>query len=250
MIDTTKSGSEELITCKNCGNDFKGNYCSDCGQKSGIERLNLKYLLHNLFHATTHLDAGYIHTIKELTFRPGHFIREYLKGKRSHHGDPVFMLLILGGLCSVLYNHYHLKTLSSVDISTFKGDMQMFSMKFFALAFLGYSLLFSLADFFIFRYKGYNFIELFVMNLFACIEILFVFILLVPFWLFFKDTDLYAYLRLLVIFSVLCYLVFVRYQFFDVATDKKATYRIYLEALVIIAVLVVAGWKTWQNLFV
>ena len=249
MINTAKASSEELKTCKNCGTDYKGNYCNYCGQKSDIERLNLKYLLHNLFHATTHLDAGYFYTLKELAFRPGHFIREYLQGKRSNHGDPVLMLLILGGICSVLYNHYQLKTLSSVDISTFKGDMQMFSLKFFALAFLGYSFLFSLADFFIFRYKGYNYIELYVMNLFACIEILFLFILLVPFWLFFKTSDIYTYLSLLVIFSVLCYLVFVRYQFFEVAADKKAKYRIYLDTLVIIVVLVVAGWKTWQKLF-
>jgi hypothetical protein len=249
MIHSTKVSSEELITCKNCGTAFKGNYCNECGQKSDTERLNLKYLLHNLFHATTHMDAGYFYTIRELAFRPGHFIREYLQGKRSSHGDPVVMLLIIGGLCSVLYNHYHLKTLSSVDISTFKGDMQMFSLKFFAFAFLGYSILFSLSDFIFFRYKEYNYIELFVMNLFTCIGILFLFILLVPFWIFFKDTEIFVYLRLLVIFSVLSYQVFVRYQFFEVSADKKAKHRIYMDTLVIIVVLVVAGWKTWQNLF-
>lgn len=240
----------ELTTCKNCNTLFTGNYCNHCGQKADVGRLDLKHLLHNFFHAFTHMDAGYLHTLKELAYRPGHSIREYLQGKRSSHGDPLLMILIVGGLCSVLYNHYHLKTMSSVDISTFKGEMQMFSLKFFALTFLGYSFLFAMIDYLIFRYKGYNYFELFVMNIFGCIEILFAFIFLVPFWILFKSSDYYLYLRIIVVFLVLCYLFFVRYQFFEVATDKKATFKIYYDILLILLVFVIVGWKTWQGLLI
>lgn len=242
-----KSTAGKIITCKNCGTAFTGNFCNQCGQKAKIQRINLKHLLHDFFHALTHLDTGYIFTLKELALRPGHTIREYLQGKRSKHRDPLLMLLIIGGLCSLLYNHYHLKTLSSVDISSFKGDMQMFSLKFFALAFLGYSMVLSLFDFLFYRYKGFNYFELLVMNIFTCIEILFLFILIVPVWLFLRSYGIDSYLRIPIILVVFSYLVYVRYQFFEVAGDKKALFRILADAFTIIILFAVTGWKTWQS---
>lgn len=237
-----------MVTCKNCGNLFTGNYCNECGQKAVIHRLNLQHLLHNFFHAVTHLDKGYLHTLKELTIRPGHSIREYLRGKRSNHSDPVMMLLIIGGLCSILYHHFHIKTMGSVDLSSFKGEMQMVSLKFFALAFLGYSLILSFSDYLIFKYKGYNYFELFVMNIFACIEILSFFLVLLPFWIFFSSWGLATYFRMAEILVVFCYLVFVRYQFFEVAGDKRARFRIWADGFAILLLFAIAGWKTWHNL--
>jgi hypothetical protein len=248
MTKKQENKREELITCKNCGTLFSGNYCNHCGQRADIERLNLKHLMHNFFHAFTHMDAGYLHTLKELAIRPGHSVREYLQGKRSNHSDPVLMLLIIGGLCSILYNHYHLKTIASVDISTFKEEMEMFTLKYFALAFLGYSLIFSLSDYFIFRYKGYNFTELFVMNIFTCIEILFFLILMVPVWLYFRSYGINNLIRMGTSLLVFGYLIYVRYQFFEAAGDKKALFRICLDAFIILLVLAVTGWKTLQTL--
>jgi len=248
MTKAQENKREELISCYNCGNVFADNYCNHCGQKAETERLNLKYLLHKFFHAFTHMEAGYLHTLKELAIRPGHSIREYFQGKRSNHGDPVTMLLIIGGLCSILYNHYHLKTIASVDISTFKGDLEMITLKYFALLFLGYSLIFSLSDFLIFRYKGYNYIELFVMNIFTCIEVLFLFILMVPVWLFFRSYDINNLIRIGTALLILGYLIYVRYQFFEAAVDKKAILRICLDGFAILLVIVVSGWKTLQSL--
>lgn len=239
---------QESVTCKNCDNIFTGNFCNECGQKANIHRLNLKHLFHNFFHALTHMDKGYLHTLKELTLRPGHSIREYLLGKRSNHSDPVMMLIIIGGLCSLIYNHYHIKTLTSLDLSKFKDEMQMFSLKFFALAFLGYSLILSLSDYLIFRYKGFNYIELFVMNIFTCIEILSMFIIMVPVWVLLHSYGAETYLRLTMIVMTYTYLVFVRYQFFNVSIDEKAKIRIWVDALAILLLFAVAGWKTWQNM--
>lgn len=249
MTQSPEPSPCESITCKNCGTIFKGNYCIQCGQSASIRRLNLKLLLHHFFHALTHMDAGYLHTIKELTIRPGHSIREYLQGKRSNHGDPVVMLLIVGGLCSMLYKEYHIKTLGSVDIASFKEGMKMLSVKFFALAFLGYSLILALTDYLIFRYKGYNYVELLVMNIFTCMEILVFFIILVPVWLFCNSYGLENYLRITVTLLDLAYLIFVRYQFFEVYGDKKAILRMIGVSLVILLLLAGTGWKTLQELF-
>ena len=248
MTETQKNNQETRITCKNCENVFSGNYCNQCGQKANIQRINLKHLLHNFFHAFTHMDRGYIHTLKELAIRPGHTIREYLQGKRSGHSDPLLMLLIIGGLCSVLYNHYHLKTLSSVDLSTFKGDMQMLSLKFYVLAFLGYSLILSLFDFLFFRYKGYNYFELLVMNIFACIEILFLTILLVPLFILLSSTIIIVYVQLATSFLIMVYLIFVRYQFFEAAGDRRAIRTLVADAIAVVLFVIITGWKTWQTM--
>jgi hypothetical protein len=158
------------------------------------------------------------------------------------------MLLIIGGLCSFLYNHYHLKTLSSVDISTFKGEMQMFSLKFYVLAFFGYSSVLSLFDYIIFRYKGYNYFELLVMNIFACIEILFLLILLVPLFLLLGANGVIVYLRFAISLLLMTYLIFVRYQFFEVAGSKTALRRLVADAAAVVLFVVLTGWKTWQTM--
>ena len=249
MTELQKTNLKDSAICKNCGTILNGNYCNHCGQAANIHRLNLKHLLHNFFHAVTHMDAGYLHTIKDLTIRPGHSIREYLQGKRSSHGDPLVMLLILGGLCSILYKDYHIKTLGSVDIDTLTDGTQMLSTKFFALVFLGYALILSFMDFVIFRYKGYNYFELVVMNIFTCIEILVLFILMVPVSIFCNSHGLSTYLKITFALLNFSYLVYVRYQFFEVSVDKKAGLRIFGSAVAILFLLVLIGWKSLLELF-
>jgi len=244
-----ESSKDRILVCKNCETAFTGNYCNHCGQKADIKRLNWHRFLHNSFHSFTHMDSGYLHTIKELAVRPGHMIREYLLGKRGKHRDPMLMLLIVGGICSILYNHYHLRTLASYDLSELKGEMEVFSLKFFVLAFLGYSLLFALIDYLFFRFKGYNYFELLVMNIFACIEVLFFLILLVPVLLLFDTSSINSFLRVTSILAILSYLFYVRYQFFEAGKDQKALRRVVLVILLIVLLFAAAGWKTWLGLF-
>ena len=194
------------------------------------------------------MDSGYLHTIKELAVRPGHMIREYLQGKRGKHRDPMLMLVIIGGLCSVLYNHYHIKTLASLDLSELKGEMEVFSLKFFVLAFFGYSLILSLFDYLVFRYKGYNYFELLVMNIFACIEILFLFILLAPLLIFIDSSLLNKVMRVTSIITIFTYLYYVRYQFFEASGNRKALFRVLLIMVFILALFALVGWKTWLGI--
>jgi len=238
-----KKGVGQRLICKNCGTKFSGNFCNHCGQKADIKRLNLHRFLHNTFHAFTHMDAGYLHTIKELAIRPGHTIREYLQGKRGGHSDPMLMLLIIGGICSILYNHYHLRTLASYDISELKGEMEVFSLKFFVFAFLGYSLLFALIDYLLLRFKEYNYFELLVMNIFACIEVLFFLILLVPVLLLLDTSTINNFLRFISFILILTYQFYLRYQFFEAGKDAKTLRRVVMVILMIALLLAAAGWK-------
>lgn len=82
------------MNCKNCNGACRENYCSLCGQKSSVNRIDLSYLLTEVASSIFQVDRGFLYTIKELLFRPGHSIREFLLGKRVKHYKPVGFLLI------------------------------------------------------------------------------------------------------------------------------------------------------------
>jgi heme O synthase-like polyprenyltransferase len=87
------------------------------------------------------------------------------------------------------------------------------------------------------------------MNIFTCIEILVFFILLVPVWLLSNSYGWGNYLRIVVTLLDVAYLIYVRYQFFEVSADKKAIGRIVGSALAILLLFAVTGWKTLLELF-
>jgi len=103
-----------------------------------------------------------LHSAKELAIRPGHTIREHIEGKRTAHASPFLMLIIIGGLCSVLYYiilYYNLeiKMLNSYTIRELEGNLHIITSKFFALSMVAYCFVFSLVDYIVFYYKKYTY---------------------------------------------------------------------------------------------
>jgi hypothetical protein len=81
--------------CLNCGNDYKGNYCPQCGQKASTSRLHLKGLITNVITTFVAGENNFIHTLKSLCTRPGYMIREFILGKRISYVAPIKMLIYL-----------------------------------------------------------------------------------------------------------------------------------------------------------
>ncbi|MCU0361183.1 MAG: DUF3667 domain-containing protein [Bacteroidia bacterium] len=241
--------SQHTVTCKNCENQFTGHFCNNCGQKANLHRIDLKHLLHEFFHATTHLDKGLLYTAKKMLLEPGKTIRDYLNGKRVRHSNPFLMLLIIGGLCSLTYYNLELKLVSSYKITELDGGLHVIDSKFFAILYILYSLFFSICDYIIFHYKGYNFTEYFTMNVFIATEVLLGLLILVPLWLIGGHYDLNRYLRFIVGLGFIGYLIFVRYHFFEVKNDKKAGTRLIIEAFVLILFFFTFSWKTIADFF-
>ena len=69
--------------CLNCGHTLSGHYCSFCGQKAEVRRLNWKSLGEELLHFLTHIEKGFIMISGQLLIRPGVVAHEYLEGKRK-----------------------------------------------------------------------------------------------------------------------------------------------------------------------
>jgi hypothetical protein len=97
----------ETHICQNCGNEYTEQYCNRCGQKT-VHRIELSHIGHEIFHAITHADKGFLHLFLQLFVRPGVVAREFIvEGKRKKYYNPVQYLLIIASLATfiVVYTH-------------------------------------------------------------------------------------------------------------------------------------------------
>ncbi|KAB1158545.1 DUF3667 domain-containing protein [Tenacibaculum aiptasiae] len=102
------------MICKNCDQEFSGNFCNNCGQKSSTDRINYNYLINEILNTVFQVNHGILFSIKELSIRPGYSIREFLNGKRKKHFKPIAFIL----LTSTLY----VLTTFLIDEKTFLGN--------------------------------------------------------------------------------------------------------------------------------
>lgn len=92
-------------SCVDCGLpalDGTQKFCHGCGQPSPIQRIDWKFLGQEIEHGLLQVDRGILFTLKNLFVRPGHFLREYLQGRRSGHMKPLPLLLLTAAATLVL----------------------------------------------------------------------------------------------------------------------------------------------------
>ncbi|MGL2964231.1 DUF3667 domain-containing protein [Flavobacterium sp. RSB2_4_14] len=183
-------------TCKNCNTSFTGNYCPECGQTADTHKLNHHFVWHDIQHGLFHYDKGIVHAAKELYTRPGHFIREYIEGKRVKHFKPISLLLILASISGFLAYKYQIKLLNldtSTDISN--GLLTIEELNHWVTTHYAWIILFTVpirafTTYIIFRKQGYNYYEHIVLAAYLASQRLLLSIAVFPidYWL--KDTAL------------------------------------------------------------
>jgi hypothetical protein len=90
----------QLITCKNCGHQFYGKYCNECGEKVYTEHDRTAFhFIEEGVHFLTHLDGTFFTTVRTIFSRPGQVSVDYAYGIRKKY----FRLLSLFLLLVVLY---------------------------------------------------------------------------------------------------------------------------------------------------
>jgi hypothetical protein len=92
------------IICKNCGLNYEGNFCQQCGQAATVHKINASYFLHDIPHSIFHIDNGLFYTFGQLFRRPGKTLIEYLQGKRVKHYKPLAYVLVLSAVSALLVN--------------------------------------------------------------------------------------------------------------------------------------------------
>ena len=96
--------STERHTCCSCATEFTGNFCPRCGQSARIGRFSFKKAFLLFLDVWGMGNRGMYHTIRDLLFRPGYMIRDYISGKQSAYFPPFKMFFLLVAL-SLLVEH-------------------------------------------------------------------------------------------------------------------------------------------------
>lgn len=190
-------------TCKNCSQNFKGHFCSNCGQSSNTHEINLKYFLHEIQHGLLHIDKGILYTTKQLFTKPGHSIRDYINGKRVKHFKPIAYVFIVCTIYALLSKISHENTFLD-DISI--GFTEVENVKNKPLGALTTTLnwlknhyaygalllipIFSLASYLAFRKSNYNYFKHLILNCYITGQRTLVYILIVPIISLFNNKNL------------------------------------------------------------
>jgi hypothetical protein len=87
-----------IATCKECGKAVSEKYCSRCGQKTSITRIDLKMIAIQIIEVTYHFTERTVFTMYELFLRPGKTVQAYLHGKRKTYQSPVALFTLSYGL--------------------------------------------------------------------------------------------------------------------------------------------------------
>lgn len=90
------------MNCKNCNQVTNGNFCSNCGQSTKVDKINLSNFLKELSESIFQINRGFFYTMKALFVSPGHSIRAYLNGKRKNHFKPIAYVFTLSTLYFIL----------------------------------------------------------------------------------------------------------------------------------------------------
>jgi len=245
------SHSHDLIHCKNCQNEYHGHYCPNCGQKATTKRLVFNDIFSELLNAFTYFNRGLLYTLKMMSTRPGHSVREYVQGKRVNHFHPVNYLLLIGGVATWIYLHYW-DDLFNMDImfQNMKTKEQKAIMPFvkkavhFAFENYTYQLMFSilLYGFFSVKILGkerYNWVEGIVLHLFVISHSELIKLFLFPLLIFVKNSIIGFYVQSMMSSLIsMVYMVWAYKQFFE---EKSIWSTIWKSLLSVLAAALVIG---------
>jgi hypothetical protein len=90
--------TEAINVCKNCGTQFTGRYCNQCGEKVYTEHdKSALHFFEDAVHFVSHFEGTFFVTLKAILSKPGKLSRDYCNGLRKKYFKPLpfFMLLVI-----------------------------------------------------------------------------------------------------------------------------------------------------------
>ncbi|MCI9846427.1 DUF3667 domain-containing protein [Flavobacterium pectinovorum] len=234
------------ITCKNCGQIFKGHYCNNCGQTAETHKINSHFLWHDIQHGLLHFDKGILYSFKQLFTRPGHSVREFIEGKRVKHFKPFSLVVVLATLYGFLFHSFHVDLFgdsSEIDLSGFNE----WSVTHFSWITIATIPIFTLGTYICFRKQGYNFIEYFVLNSFKASQKLFAHLATFPLLYYFNGTSHYKTITFIIYLIDIILIFWTNIQFFNKISKSKALLLSILSHiifLILFTIILVASFMT------
>lgn len=96
-----------MESCKNCGIQLTGKYCSFCGQKKYADKdKSLSHILEDALHFLTHFEGSFFTSIKAILFHPGKLTVDYCSGIRKKYYKPIslFLMVVIIYLLNPMYS--------------------------------------------------------------------------------------------------------------------------------------------------
>lgn len=157
--------------CNNCQAEITLKFCPNCGQPAVVKRIDSHYVQHEFLHLF-HIEKGFLYTVKELFFRPGHAVREYLEGKRSKLMKPVPFAIFCGLIFTILLK---ISKLSNFVESAFsKVIKNVYALKIMAWLDSNHAygnfllcIITALLSYLFFKKYKYNFYEILILMIFV-----------------------------------------------------------------------------------
>ena len=115
VLFLSKHQANQTMHCKNCGTEFEGNFCPNCGQNAKVHKLTFTSLLEELTDNVFQINKGFFYTIIALFKTPGHTIRGYVEGQRKPLFKPIAFAFTMATL--------HFLVLQLTEQNPFIGDL-------------------------------------------------------------------------------------------------------------------------------
>lgn len=151
--------------CQNCGQATNGNYCSNCGLASELERIDKEYALKELLNLIG-FEKGFIFTCRELLSRPGKTINEYISTNRQRITKPIAFLVLTSVIYTLISHYLKTDTTYSEHLKKMYGDSSLYDITIWIQNNYGYANLMMILPITLwtklfFRKYSYNFYETF-----------------------------------------------------------------------------------------
>ena len=87
--------SDEHHTCPSCGFSFDGRFCPQCGMDATESRFSLRGVWNHFLAVFDFTDRSVPRTVRDLFWRPGYLINDYLDGRRRIYFPPIKLLIVV-----------------------------------------------------------------------------------------------------------------------------------------------------------
>lgn len=119
--------SNEQHVCKTCQTEYIGNFCPRCSQSSSVNKFTFKNMFLSFLNVWGFGNRSFFRTLKDLIFRPGYLIRDYLSGMRMAYFPPFKLFFVLISISVLISQGMNIKgerskLFSNQENKTVKSD--------------------------------------------------------------------------------------------------------------------------------
>ena len=156
-----------MPTCKHCHYEGTGKYCAQCAQPYAVKRITVHSIIHEVTHLFTHLDKGFLYTLKQLATRPGRMQKEYLEGHRAPHQKPFSLFFICATVSG--FGIYWISKLaeSSASLDDFEQTRIYFYRNYYVIMQAILIPFYAMVNWLLFRKKDFNYAEALILFIYS-----------------------------------------------------------------------------------